>query len=298
MRIAILSDVHANLEALRATLRRISVQGVDRILCLGDLVGYNADPAACIALLRESGAICIAGNHDRAVAGRITTEGFSTVAARGVAWTRRRLRGADLDFLAGLPLQATVEDRLVAVHGALLPGGLGCDMTRLDNDDRRRACLEALLAHPSGARICAFGHTHHLGIFELRDGVLRARTAEDQVVLREDAYYLINPGSVGQPRSADRRASHLVLDTERRVVTVHRTSYDEATALAKAQRAGLVPTPSAVPAPLRAALKWGLRNLGLYGPAERLVRTHRRERERREAATDGTVLSGRLRTDG
>jgi diadenosine tetraphosphatase ApaH/serine/threonine PP2A family protein phosphatase len=280
VRIALLSDVHANLEALRATLRRIAAQGVDGVVCLGDVVGYNADPVACIALLREVGALCVAGNHDRAVAGRITTAGFSAAAARGVLWTRRRLPDGERAFLAGLPLQACVADRLVAVHGALLPGGVGCDMTRLDSDERRRACFEALRAHPSGARICAFGHTHHLGIYELRgEGAMRA-CAGDRVVLREDAYYLVNPGTVGQPRSADRRASFLVLDTGRGTIAVHRTPYDHGTALAKARRAGLAPAPSGLPAPIRAALERGLRSVGLFAPARRVVRALRTRRDR------------------
>ena len=85
MRLAVISDVHANLEALRAALASIAAEGVDRILCLGDIVGYHADPGECIALLRRSGAICVLGNHDGAVAGRTATDGFSADAARGVA---------------------------------------------------------------------------------------------------------------------------------------------------------------------------------------------------------------------
>src|SRR4051812_9332739 len=106
MRLAILSDIHANLEALQAVLRDISVQSVDRVVCLGDIVGYNTNPAECVALLRELDPLCIAGNHDRAVSGQITTEGFSGTAARAVAWTRRQLSADIIDFLGGLPLRA------------------------------------------------------------------------------------------------------------------------------------------------------------------------------------------------
>ncbi len=253
MRLAIIADIHANLEALRATLRAISADAVDRILCLGDIVGYNANPAECVAQLRDCAPLCVAGNHDRAVTGQITTDGFSATAAKAVAWTRTRLGTDALAFLSRLPLTLSVEDCLVAVHGALHPR-IGCEMVRLDSDERRRLSFEALVAHPSGARICAFGHTHHLGIHERRRDVLRTHDA-DEVALREDAIYLINPGSVGQPRTAERRATYLVVDTARQVVSVRRVEYDAAAAFAKTRAAGLMIRSHAVPAPVRSALK-------------------------------------------
>ncbi len=262
MKLAIVSDIHANLEALRATLQYISGRAVDRIVCLGDVVGYNTNPEECVALLREFDPLCIAGNHDRAVAGQITTEGFSHTAARAVAWTRGRLSDDARKFLGGLPLKASIQNHLVAVHGALHPD-VGCELVRLDTDERRRLSFEALVAHPSGARICAFGHTHNLGIFELRDGLVRAQTG-DEVVLRDDAYYLINPGTVGQPRTAERRATYLVLDIARQVVTVQRAEYDAAVPFAKTRRAGLLPRSSFVPGAIRGPLKRGVRALGLY----------------------------------
>src|SRR5215471_7515284 len=100
MKLAIISDIHANMEALRATLQHVSAQTVERIVCLGDIVGYNANPAECISLLRASDVLCIAGNHDRAVTGQITTEGFSHAAARAVSWTRQRLGSDAIKFLA------------------------------------------------------------------------------------------------------------------------------------------------------------------------------------------------------
>jgi predicted phosphodiesterase len=269
MKLAIISDIHANLEALRATLAELSAHAVDRIVCLGDIVGYNASPAECIALLRTFDPLCVAGNHDRAVVGAITTDGFSHTAARAVRWTRRRLAPDALDYLAALPLTAHIDDRLVAVHGALHPDK-GQDMVRLDNEDARRLSFEALIRHPSRARVCAFGHTHHVGIFELKDGAMRERTG-DQVFLRDDAYYLINPGAVGQPRTADRRATYLVLDTAPRVVTVHRVDYDAAGAWAKTRSAGLLPAFSFLPAPVRDSLKWGVRAVGLSDAVKRLA---------------------------
>lgn len=271
MRLAIISDIHANLEALRAALAGISAEGVDRILCLGDIVGYHADPEECIALLRRSDAICVAGNHDRAVAGRIGTDGFSADAARGVAWTRERLSAEAIAFLAGLPSQACVGG-VLAVHGAPLAEGRGCETTRLDTCERRRQAFGALAAHPSGARVCAFGHTHRLGIHEFRGGVART-CAEDEVALRDDALYLVNPGTVGQPRTGERRATYIVLDTQDRAAAVRRVEYDEFPALEKARKAGLLPPH---PSPFRAAAGRALRRFGLHGPVKRLMRAGRR----------------------
>lgn len=262
MKLAIVSDIHSNLEALRATLAAIAGRSVDRIVCLGDIVGYNTSADECVALLRESDPICVAGNHDRATTGQITTEGFSYTAARAIAWTRARIGADSLRFMAMLPLKASVDDQLVIVHGALHPD-VGCELVRLDTDERRQLSFDTLRAHSSGARICAFGHTHHLGVFELRNGVTRTLTG-DEILLRHDAYYLINPGTVGQPRTADLCATYLVLDTARRVLTADRVEYDAEVALAKTRRAGLLPRSSYVSAAIRNPLKRGVRACGAY----------------------------------
>jgi predicted phosphodiesterase len=262
MRLAILSDIHSNLEALRATLAAMAARSVDRLVCLGDIVGYNTSADECVALLREFGPVCVAGNHDRATTGQITTEGFSHTAARAIAWTRARISADSLRFMAGLPLKASVNDQLVMVHGALHPD-VCCELVRLDTNERRQLSFEALRAHSSGARICAFGHTHHLGVFELREGVIRSLT-EDEIVLRDDAYYLINPGTVGQPRTADLRATYLILDTACRVVTAHHVDYAAEVAFAKTRKAGLSPRSSYVPAVIRNPLKRGVRACGAY----------------------------------
>src|SRR5262245_45722156 len=121
MKLAIISDVHANLEALHATLQEISARAVDRIVCLGDIVGYNTNPAECIALIRKHDALCVAGNHDRAVTGQCATDGFGHTAIRAVKWTRPRLGPDALAYLAARPLTASTPNHLVAVHGALHP---------------------------------------------------------------------------------------------------------------------------------------------------------------------------------
>jgi predicted phosphodiesterase len=261
VKLALISEVHANREALQATLNDIALQSVDRIVCLGDIVGYNTNPRECIALLRDTQALCIAGNHDRAVCGQITTETFNRTAAHAVAWTREHLTGDDLAFLAGLPLKAAIDGELIAVHGALHPE-TGCEIVRLDNDKRRTLSFKALIAHPSGARICAFGHTHEVAIYEFRNGRIVSRR-EDEVRLRDDACYLINPGAVGAPRVADTRATYMIVDLARRTVNVRRVAYDASVPLAATRKAGLAPRLRLLPTPLWGALISGWRAVRL-----------------------------------
>jgi predicted phosphodiesterase len=224
MRLALISDVHANLGALEATLADIARQSVDRIVCLGDIVGYNRDAAECIALVRQANCICVAGNHDLAVCGRITTEHFSKAAARAAEWTRRQLAQDDLDFLASLPVKTVIGGQLVAVHGALHPEE-NCESVRLDNDDNRLLSFIALMGHSSGARICAFGHTHRAVVYEWRYDRVVVRP-EKAVQFDDNAFYLVNPGTVGEPRAFDRRASYMVLDLKQRNVALHYVEYD------------------------------------------------------------------------
>ena len=238
MRLALISDIHANLEALEATFYDIAERSIDRIVCLGDIVGYNSDAAACIALIRGADCVCVAGNHDLAVCGRITTRKFPSAAARAVAWTRQQLSDDDLDFLENLPLKANIGNRVIAVHGALHPE-TGCESVRLDNDKNRKQSFDALMTHPSGARICAFGHTHHARVYEMRPNRV-AMPGDAHVSLRDDAYYLINPGTIGEPRSRERRATYMILDLERRTVTTRYVDYQASAEFAAAHRPGLV----------------------------------------------------------
>lgn len=269
MKLALVSDIHANLEALKATLDDIATRGVDRIVCLGDIVGYNTQPSECIALLRHADALCIAGNHDLAVCGRITTKSFSSTAARAVEWTQRRLARDDLNFLAGLPLKAVIGGKIIAVHGALHPQ-TDCATVRLDNDERRMRSFQALMADASGAHIGAFGHTHHAGIYEFLDGSI-ASLLESKIKLRPDAFYLINPGTVGQPRARDRRASYMVVDLAQRTLSLHRVEYDESAPLEATRKAGLAPAHSLVPAAVRASVASGLRALRLDRPVRQFA---------------------------
>ncbi len=270
MRLALVSDIHANLEALHATLEVISKEAVDSVVCLGDIVGYNTNPAECIALLRDAGALCVAGNHDRAVTGQLAIEGFGHTAARALVWTRDRLSAEHHAFLAGLPSKRAIGDQLVAVHGALHPD-FGCEVLRLDTDERRRLSFAALAAHPSGARICAYGHTHRLGVYEQRGDQIRLLQG-DTIHLREDSFYLVNPGTIGEPRGEDYRATFLILDTAQQRITAHRVDYDITPSRKKTRSAGLAPPFSFLPPRIRTPLRQSLGAFGLLGPMRQALR--------------------------
>ena len=256
MKLALIAEVHANAEALAATLDDIAAHAADRVVCLGDIVGYNTKPRECIALLRAAGALCVAGHHDRAVTGQITTGTLGATAAQAVEGMRKRLRDDDIAFLAGLPVKAVVENKLIAVHGALHLDA-GSETVRLDTDARRALSMAALISHPSRARICAFGHAHELAIYERRSGKTVA-VPDDEIELRHDAYYLINPGAVDAPPGADPRASYMLLDLAQRTLSVRRVDYDATIPFVPTDEAGLAPRAAFLPEPLRNAIGKGL----------------------------------------
>lgn len=230
MRYALVSDIHANLEALEAVLAAIDRERVDRILCLGDVVGYGASPNECVKWLAVVGAMCVAGNHDRAAIGLRDTSTFGRAARRAMTWTRRLLTAPSHDYLAALPLVRTMPGGVLLFHAALHPSPN--DELHLSTLPRIEQSLRALRDDFEGARVGLFGHTHRPGAFRARGGAFGPAPGE-RVLLDEGAHYLVNPGSVGQPRDGDPRASFAILDTGARCVKFCRTNYDAALAMAK-----------------------------------------------------------------
>lgn len=245
MKLVLMSDIHANLEALRAALAAVRAEGADAVYVLGDIVGYNTDPEPCIDLLVQAGARCIAGNHDRAVTGQIGLTGFSPEAARGVRWTRRHLSPQAMAWLSALPETLSLDGALVVVHGALHPE-TGRESVRLNDDAGRLLSARALAAHPSRAMVCGYGHTHRAALHALEGGRM-VQLDPHRAHLVPGSLYLANPGAVGQPRDADRRAGYMVMDTARRTLDLRRVDYDWQAARAKTLRAGLVVQPLPLP---------------------------------------------------
>lgn len=237
MRYAVLADVHANLEALSAVLAEARALGAERVACAGDLVGYHADPDACVALLRENDAVCVAGNHDRVAAGVAEPERFGATARRAALWTRACISPESRAFLAALPLSTVVDGHFLLVHGALHPTP-NADL-RLDGPAPAAESLAALRDGPWGVALAFFGHTHRSLVHEAHGGFQRFYEAR-MIALSGSSRYLVNPGSVGLSRDGDPRAAFAVLDTEARTVSFHRAAFDGEACLAKAASAGLI----------------------------------------------------------
>lgn len=215
MKYALISDIHANLDALQAVLKRIEDLGVDRTVCLGDVVGYNANPDECVDIIREAGIPTMCGNHDAVACGLEEPWGFNPVALSAALWTRENLREDNLEWLRSLPDVQRFGDML-AVHGS---------------PTSRNTYLftwEDVLPHipyveEKGCSVCFFGHTHSPGIFS-SDGVYTV-DGDLKFELGNDKTFFINPGSVGQPRDGDPRAAFGVYDSETRVYQHVRITY-------------------------------------------------------------------------
>ncbi len=239
MRYAILSDVHANFEALTAVMQRLASERIDRYLCLGDTMGYGAEPAECLARLHACEAVMVAGNHDAACIGTLDLDWFNDAARTAVLWTRDQLGGSDLEALRRLPLTKTLEP-FTLVHGSLRhPERFEYLVDLAQAVDTLVACRTLL---------CLVGHTHLPCFVEFdrtQRRILRILTASSEladVAFVPDVQgrrYLLNPGSVGQPRDGDPRASFAIVNTDRARVSFHRVSYDVEAAARKIRQAGL-----------------------------------------------------------
>jgi predicted phosphodiesterase len=238
MRILVLSDLHANATALDAVLAAARGRW-DLSVCLGDVVGYGPDPNEVTARLRELGTQTIRGNHDKAVTGLMVTDDFNPVAKAAVDWTRAELMPGHLAWLASLPQGPFLTDGIVLVHGALQ-----------DEDEyvfTPAQALEGLL--DSTADVTFFGHTHHQGGFAYQGSQLEVlqihpRASEPFAALRIElpCRYLLNPGSIGQPRDGDPRAAFAVADLDDQIVEFWRVPYDIA-AVQQRMRLARLPEP-------------------------------------------------------
>ena len=234
MRIAAITDIHANLPALEAVLEALDEAGVEETWCLGDVLGYGAEPDACAALIRERCAISLVGNHDLAVLGALDIAAFSEAAAVAVEWTRARVGEETLAFLRELEPQGERQ-------------GIG-----LFHASPRDPVWEYVLSNEqadlgmdaSGQRLGLIGHSHVALFFNRpeqgsRDETRGAQASDGALLDLDGGEWLINPGSVGQPRDGDPRASWLELDTEEETALFHRVPYEIERAAASIVAAGL-----------------------------------------------------------
>jgi predicted phosphodiesterase len=242
MRYGLISDVHANLEATAAVLRELERARLDRVICLGDVVGYHANPNECVELLARADALKIAGNHDRAAIGSIEPTDFGSSARRAIYWTRKVLLAEHAARLQKLDVFGWLDRSTCVVHGALHP--TPNDRYHLSSGPRVAASCEMLHSGQVPARVCFFGHTHR-AVVHRSDGHQISQLALRKAPMQLDPdryYYLVNPGSVGQPRDGDQRASLVIYDSGRGTLEFRRVSYDVLACQRKARAAGLLPS--------------------------------------------------------
>jgi predicted phosphodiesterase len=236
LRYLILSDIHANWEALEVVMASAAGR-YDRIYCCGDLVGYGADPNRVVEWTRGNVATVVRGNHDRACVGLDDLQWFNPVARAAATWTLRELSIENKTYVRGLPQGPLAVSGVQLIHGSPL------DEDEYVVDESDAANVFQYLESP----LAFFGHTHLQGGFTwARQSVRRLPSPEadqPEIVLRLEpncAYYL-NPGSVGQPRDGDPRTGYILYDPQERLVSYNRLTYDIAAAQDKIRNAGLPP---------------------------------------------------------
>jgi predicted phosphodiesterase len=234
VRFLILSDLHANWHALEAVLAEAEGK-YQQIACCGDLVGYNPNPGRVLAWAEPNCGLIIRGNHDKAVAGIETLEWFNEVAQIAARWTMRHLDASHLAYLHALPAGPVHNE-----HFQLWHGSLG------DEDEYITRAQEAAPAFPYfDLPLAFFGHTHVQGGFFSKRGrvgrVMPVRKNEPNYTfeLNPDTLYMINPGSVGQPRDNDPRAAYAIFDSDQKIVTMYRTAYPIQRTASEIKQAGL-----------------------------------------------------------
>jgi diadenosine tetraphosphatase ApaH/serine/threonine PP2A family protein phosphatase len=229
---AIISDIHSNLAALESVLSRIDALACDRIICLGDIVGYAADPNECIRRVQAVVMLSIRGNHDIAALDPAQGESFNTYAREAIFWTRNESTVQNMDYLRTLRDQEQIDDIIMA-HGSLL-----------DPDEYVFSPFQAARSlEIAPCRITGVGHTHYPEVYRYEPSTGMCRdiiASEGEVELTEGYRYMINPGSVGQPRDGDYRAAFAVYDNEGAGnVRLHRVDYDVQSTMEKIRRVGL-----------------------------------------------------------
>jgi diadenosine tetraphosphatase ApaH/serine/threonine PP2A family protein phosphatase len=233
MQVAVLTDIHSNLPALEAVLSAIDEAGIERRWCLGDVVGYGAQPDQCTKLVSESCDLSLVGNHDLAVTGEISTEVFSASAAAAVEWTRANSDASTIDFLKGLKPENTEHD--VGLYHASPRDPVWEYVLAVD---QARECMEE-----QSGRVSLIGHSHVALWFSDGagppggDGGGQAEDGKE--IDLSGQRWLLNPGSVGQPRDGDPRAAWLELDTDQWKATYRRVGYDIDSAAEAIREAGL-----------------------------------------------------------
>ena len=231
MRYAIIADIHGNYDALEAVLEDIADAEIDGYYCVGDIVGYGAEPDRCVDRIAELCKVVVAGNHDYAAIEKTSIEYFNTEARNTVLWTRDFISAEHKNYLSGLEL-VHEEEHFTLVHSTLHAPELFHYV--LDNFDAE-LCFQRLVSP-----VCFIAHSHVPIVFHKTDRI--EQVFQDRLELTPDELALVNVGSVGQPRDQDPRASYCLYDTDSRVIEIRRVEYNIESAAQKILDAGLPPT--------------------------------------------------------
>ena len=223
MRVAIISDVHSNLEALKAVLDEIDREDISLVVNLGDLVGYNASPKECVELVQQRKIISILGNHDRAATEPKFAEVFNILAYQALVWSAKTLAPEHKQFLQELEHTRVLWDKYLCFHGG--PGNPDAYLSYLF---QAKKAFNYMRKKTPGVRIAFFGHTHHRAVWQrdVRGKVSSLEPTEDELLLDPEHMFLINPGSVGQPRNGHWKASYLVFTNEPERILFRSVAYD------------------------------------------------------------------------
>jgi len=238
MKVAVLADIHANLPALEAVQDRFSTEGVEAIWCLGDTVGYGAEPFACLQMMADLGAVLIAGNHEQAACNLAEANGFNSTAAHAIRWTRDTLTPETRQSLCELPVNMSPHPGVFLFHG--LPGNT---TGYLRTEETGQMVFDHLTDRDPRIRLAFFGHTHRPMIFtHLTGRPVRMFVPGEDLLMASGRRYLVNPGSVGQPRNGDPSAHYLIFDTEEERISFKKVPYDIDAAQERILQAGLSPS--------------------------------------------------------
>ena len=218
MKIGIISDIHSNSEALNSVLKNI--EKVDKFICLGDIVGYGADPNYCIEKVKDLNCKCVGGNHDFAVVGKVNINYFNYAARAAILWTSLQLKKENLNFLLNLKKKIELEDDVLAVHGS--PQDPILEYI-LDKDTAN------LIFSKFNFKTCFVGHSHLAGCFSLDENNNQIDYINysngGRIEIIKNKRYIINCGSVGQPRDGNPKASYGIYDLKYEIINIYRVSY-------------------------------------------------------------------------
>lgn len=230
MRIGILSDIHSNLEAFEAVINYAENEKVDEYLCLGDIVGYGTNPNRCVEIVRDLTPKIVAGNHDYGVCGKTDIYYFNDVARQAIKWTRKNISAENVDFIKSLPLKIEDENSVFVHSTPSSPEKWNYIMNMYDSIKEFKQLKK---------KLCFIGHSHQPVIFSMTSDYEVSSSIDDSLIFNKNKKYIVNAGSIGQPRDGNPKASFLLYDTDKNKITYSRIEYDIKKTQDKIIKAGL-----------------------------------------------------------